>query len=62
MHLSVYTTILYNTRHLHLSEVDSPQLSQESIRLLYCVYVCVCVCMGEDIAFEGFTAFRKTLR
>ena len=42
MHLSVYT--------VHLGEVDSLQLPQESM-MLYIVYVCV----GEEIAFEEYS-------
>ena len=53
MHLSVYT--IYYT----LGRSGFPTTISRINEALYCM----CVCVGEDIAFEGtrFTAFRKTL-
>ena len=44
MHLSVCT--------VHLGEVDSRQLPQESMMLYI---LCMCVCVGEEIAFEEYS-------
>ena len=54
MHLSVCT--------VHLGEVDSRQLPQESM-MLYILCMCVCV-WAKRLLLKStrFTAFRKTLR